>query len=48
MSCRNQSHSHSSTPEMVQSKVEYITEFGAESDNDEGILISFGYTCMHS
>ena len=29
---------------MVQSKVEYITEFGAASDNDEGILVSFSYT----
>ena len=39
--CRRQSHSRSSTPEMVQSKVEYITEFGATSDNDEGNVVIF-------
>ena len=38
---RRQSHSRSSTPEMVQSKVEYITEFGAASDNDEGNAVIF-------
>ena len=31
---------------MVQSKVEYITEFGAASDNDEGILIILLYTVL--
>ena len=40
--CRNQSRSRSSTPEAVQSKVEYITEFGTASDHDEGNVISLG------